>query len=45
MSVEVDLGVDKIKVLRRGKWQEIELDKGVYKTELNAGEADFIIVE
>ena len=44
MNVEIDLGVNKIKVLRRGTWKEIELSNGVYKTELNVGEADFIIV-
>jgi hypothetical protein len=45
MGVEVDLGATKAKVFRRGEWKEVNLVNGVYKTELNVGEADFIIVE
>ena len=45
MTVKVDLGIDKIKVLRRGEWKEVLLKGGIYTTELNVGEADFIVIE
>jgi hypothetical protein len=45
MTVKIDLGTDKIKVLRRGEWKEVLLKGGIYTTELNVGEADFIVIE
>lgn len=45
MTVKIDLGVGKVKVLKRNKWSEIELKDGIYTTELNVGEADYLILE
>lgn len=45
MTVKLNLGANKIKVLRRGEWKEVNLVNGEYQTELNVGEADYILID